>query len=237
LNWKFSFPEAVGGKQILVMKIQIGCGLTLLDGFVNIDNSPTLLLARMPRFVPALLHKLSLLNDEQLNFSRTMNDRKKDIKYASCLHLPYKDGSIEFVYGSHVLGWYFDKEQTNKVMQEVYRVLKPGGGARLSFFDVDKVLADFQQHRDTVKLKELLPPGRHALGRHQKLRSLFHHVNYNGIAMNAETFTRYAAKNGFVDIRQMPIGTSAMKPEWIAGVDLSERGGETIYMECRKPNG
>lgn len=216
-------------------KIQIGCGLTLLDGFVNIDNSPTLLLARLPRFVPTLLHKLSLLNNEQLNFSRTINARKKDILYASCLKLPYKDGSIDFVYGSHVLGWYFDKEQTSQVLQETYRVLKPGGGTRLSFFDVDMVLAAYQQHRDTVRLKELLPPGRHALGRHQKLRSFFHTVNYNGIPLNVETFRRYAEKNGFIDIRQLPAGTTTMEPEWIAGVDLNERAGETIYMECRKP--
>ena len=219
------------------MKIHIGCGSNLLDGFVNIDNSPTLFLARLPRFVSTTLHRLSLLNDQQLNFSRALSARKKDFMHASCLALPFKDNSVDFVYGSHVLGWCFDEDQTNQVVREVYRVLKPGGGARLSFFDVDKVLADYQEHRNTIRLKQSLPPGRHAWVRHQRLRSFFHHVNYNSIPLNAETFQLFLEKNGFRDIRQLPAGTTTMEPHWIEGVDLNEREGETIYMECRKPAG
>jgi len=70
------------------MKIHIGCGMTLLEGFVNIDNSPTAMLSRMPAFVPALLNKLSLLNDEQLGFSRRLRAGKKEFLYSNCLRLP-----------------------------------------------------------------------------------------------------------------------------------------------------
>jgi SAM-dependent methyltransferase len=216
------------------MKIHIGCGTTLLDGFINIDNSPTALLSKMPAFIPAILHKLSLINREQLGFSRVLRVKKKEFLYSNCLHLPFKDDTVEFAYSSHMLGWCLGQDQLHQFLRELYRVLGPGGGARLSFFDFDKVLADYQQHRDTVRLMGQMPLGAGEFSRSRKLKFLLSPNMQNGIPLNAETFGRYLDNHAFREIRALPAGETTMEVQWVAGLDLYQRNGESVYMECRK---
>jgi SAM-dependent methyltransferase len=216
------------------MKIHIGCGTTLLDGFVNIDNSPTALFSKMPAFIPSLMNKLKLLNSDQLSFSRTLRAKKNEFLYADCLRLPFKDNSIDFAYSSHMLGWCLGQDQLNLFLQELHRVLRPGGGARLSFFDLDKVLAEYQQHRNTVKLMEQMPLGAREFTRGQKVKLLFSPNMQNGIPLNPETFTDYLQRNGFREIQSLPAGATSMEIPWVQGLDLYQREGASIYMECRK---
>ncbi|HEY4108376.1 class I SAM-dependent methyltransferase [Puia sp.] len=216
------------------MKIHIGCGTTLLTGFVNIDNSPSALLSKMPGFVPSLLNKLSLINGEQLHFSRTLREKKDEFRYANCLHLPFPDGSIDFAYSSHMLGWCLGQHQIDEFVRELHRVLRPGGGARLSFFDLDKVVADYQQHRNTVRLMEQMPLGAQEFTRNRKIKLLFSPNMQNGIPLNAETFGDYLRRNSFRDIQHLPAGATTMDPEWVEGLDLYQRAGASVFMECRK---
>jgi len=215
-------------------KIHIGCGQNLLEGFINIDNSPTALLARLPSPLTALLNRLSLINSDQLEFSQRLRQRKKDFLYSNCLHLPLKDGSVDFCYSSHMLGWCLSHEQLDAFFKELYRVLKPGGGVRLSFFDFDSLLAGYQQHRSTIDLFSRMPLGAHEFDFKDKLKFLFSRNMRNGIPLNIETISRFLEKYHFSDIRSLPAGATLMPPEWVKGLDLFERAGESIYIECRK---
>ncbi|HLZ88962.1 MAG TPA: methyltransferase domain-containing protein [Puia sp.] len=216
------------------MKIHIGCGSTLLPGFINIDNSPTALLSKMPGFVPSLLGRLSLINEDQLSFSRMLREKKKEFLYSNCLRLPFKDNTVDFAYSSHMLGWCLGQEQINRFLRELHRVLRPGGGARLSFFDFDKVLADYQQHRNTVRLMGQMPLGAHEFSRGQKLKLLLSPNMQNGIPLNPETFRDYLEKNAFREVTVLPAGATTMEEEWVKGLDLCQRADESVYMECRK---
>jgi len=215
------------------MKIHIGCGDSLLKGFVNIDNSPTALLSKMPAFIPALLNKLSLVNVEQLGFSRVLRERKNDFLYADCLELPFKDNYVDFAYSSHMVGWCLGQDQLHQFVREVHRVLKPGGGLRCSFFNIDKVLADYQQHRNTIRLMEQMPLGAAEFGRGRKLKLLLNNLQ-NAIPLNADTFTGYLKEQDFRDIRTLPAGKTTMNSGWVEGLDLYQRQDDSIYMECRK---
>ena len=215
-------------------KIHIGCGQNLLEGFINIDNSPTALLARLPSPLTALLNRLSLINSDQLAFSRTLRQRKKDFLYSNCLRLPLKDGSVDFCYSSHMLGWCLSHEQLDAFFKELYRVLKPGGGVRLSFFDFDSLLAGYQQHRSTIDLFSRMPLGVREFDFRDKLKFLLRRNMQNGIPLNAETITQYLEKYHFREIRTVPAGETLMPPEWVQGVDLFERAKESVYIECRK---
>jgi ubiquinone/menaquinone biosynthesis C-methylase UbiE len=216
------------------MKLHIGCGTTLLEGFVNIDNSPTALLAKMPGFVPAVMRRLGLINEEQLNFSRMLRAKKQEFRYADCLRLPFAADTMDFAYSSHMLGWCLGQDQLDRFVRELYRVLRPGGGARLSFFDFDKVLAEYQQHRNTVRFMEQMPLGAQEFTRGKKLKLLFSPNMQNGIPLNVETFTDYLGKGGFRDIKHLPAGVTTMDAQWVAGLDLNQRSGASVYMECRK---
>src|ERR1700743_546002 len=98
------------------MKIHIGCGMTILDGFVNMENSPTLFLSKLPPPVLSLFGRLSLLTKDQLSFADLVRSRRKDFKYADCLRLPFADNSVDFAYSSHLLGWYLGKDQLHRFL-------------------------------------------------------------------------------------------------------------------------
>ena len=216
------------------MKIHIGCGATLLHGFVNIDNSPSALLSKLPSPAATLLHKLSLISGDQLELSQRLRSGKKEFLYCNCLKLPFADNTVDFAYSSHMLGWCLGQEQLRRFVREVHRVLRPGGGMRISFFDFDKVVAAYGQHRSTIRLMGQLPLGADEFSFRRKLKLLLSPNMQNGMPLNAETFERYLEEQGFRDIRVLKAGETSMEPEWVEAVDLCERPDESIYMECRK---
>jgi SAM-dependent methyltransferase len=216
------------------MKLHLGCGMTLLEGFVNIDNSPTVLLAKMPYAIPAILRKISLVNQYQLEFLKTLQGSHFNLRYANVLKLPFNDNSVDFCYSSHMLGWCLSYGQLNRFAREVYRVLKPGGAGRLSFFDFDKLLDTYRQHRSTMQLMERMPLGIREFTWRQKLKFLFSPNMNNGIPLNAETLTPILEAAGFVNIRVVGAGETGLETAMVEGVDLAERPNESVYMECRK---
>ena len=216
------------------MKIHIGCGTTILDGFVNLDNSPTMLLSKLPAPVLSFFGRLSLLNRDQLAFAGVLRSRKKDVIYGDSLRLPFANGSVDFAYSSHLLGWYLGKDQVNKFVQELYRVLRPGGGIRLSFYNLDKILADYQQHRDTIRLMDRMPWGSTEFNFRSRLKFLLNRNIQNVLPLNVETFSRYLEGNGFHEIRSLAAGETTMEARWVEGLDLYQRSTESIYIEARK---
>ena len=174
------------------------------------------------------------MNTTQLGFARILKQHKNEFLYSSCVRLPFKDNSINFAYSSHMLGWCLGKDQLHQFLRELSRVLRPGGGARLSFFDLDKVLSDYQRHRDTIGLMNALPLGANEFTFRQKLKLLLSPNMQNGIPLNAETFGHYLEEHGFGAIRVLEAGATTMDPQWVEGLDLAERAGESIYMECLK---
>jgi SAM-dependent methyltransferase len=216
------------------MRIHIGCGTTILDGFINMDNSPTLLLSKLPAPVLSFFGRLSLLNRDQLDFAEVLRSRKKDIIYGDCLRLPFADNSVDFAYSSHLLGWYLGKDQINKFVQELHRVLRPGGGIRLSSFDLDKILADYQRHRDTIRLMDRMPLGSNEFSFRSRLKFLLNRNMQNALPLNVETFSRYLEANGFREVRSLAAGETTMETPWVEGLDLYQRSAESIYIEARK---
>ena len=216
------------------MKIHIGCGTTILDGFVNIDNSPTALFSKLPGPILSLLARISLLNRHQEGFAKQLRARKKDFLYADCMKMPFKDNSVDFAYSSHMLGWCLGQNQITQFLQEVHRVLRPGGGVRFSFFDFDKLLADYQQHRNTIRLMEHMPLGASEFSFSRKLKLLLSPNMQNGLPLNVETFSRYLEANGFGEIRSLAAGETTMDAKWVEALDLYQRSSDSIYIEARK---
>jgi ubiquinone/menaquinone biosynthesis C-methylase UbiE len=94
------------------MRINLGCGKSPTEGWVNYDNSPRV------RF-------------------RIGWGRNAHIRYANALRLPHPDNSVDVIYSSHMLE-HLDRSQANRFMREALRVLIPGGILRLAVPDLKK---------------------------------------------------------------------------------------------------
>src|SRR5438128_681127 len=80
-------------------RVNIGCGMGALDGWLNFDNSISVRLARLG-ILPELI--ASLLRPEQLSFIEYA--RKHQIKYADATkRIPLPDSSASTVLSSHML--------------------------------------------------------------------------------------------------------------------------------------
>ena len=82
------------------IKVNIGCGRSPTNGWINMDNSPAIKLANSP-FKYKIARTLKLLNPEQIE-NIEWNKLNK-IQFADATKsLPLKDSSVECIYTSHM---------------------------------------------------------------------------------------------------------------------------------------
>ena len=107
------------------LKLNIGCGKTILPGWVNLDNSPSVMISKIP-FLKTVLFQAGLINRDQ-----SQNEWPKEIVWCDVSRrIPFPSGSVDKLYSSHFLE-HLDREQGVRVMGEAFRVLKKRGIFRL----------------------------------------------------------------------------------------------------------
>lgn len=105
--------------------INLGCGLSIAPGWINIDNSPNARLSKYPRLKWALW-KLGVLSRPHYDVAWSRSIQIHDLRK----RLPYPDSSIDYVYTSHFLE-HLSRHDAQKLIVEAFRVMKPGGLLRV----------------------------------------------------------------------------------------------------------
>jgi SAM-dependent methyltransferase len=114
------------------MKLHLGCGPHFLPDWVNVDYSLGAKLATMP-IVGPLVKSLGLFNIEW-NPRIILHDLSKP--------LPWPDASADCIYTSHTLE-HLRREDGERLIQECYRILKPGGVLRIVVPDLKASVEDY----------------------------------------------------------------------------------------------
>ena len=113
-------------------RVNLGCGLNAVEGWLNLDRSPNLVLDRA-YLLKVLLRRMGLLSDGHMaRWPR--NVVLHDVRRG----LPLQDGAAEAIYSSHMLE-HLHFEDASKVLNECVRVLQPGGIIRLALPDALEV--------------------------------------------------------------------------------------------------
>lgn len=122
-------------------RLHLGCGLTAPQGWLNVDGSWNARLAKFPllRAFAAALHVIPR-HVAETPWSRDIFI--SDLAKA----LPFPDGSFEAVYSSHTLE-HLHLEEAHRLLKECYRVLAPGGVARMVVPDVKAFVQDYLGQR------------------------------------------------------------------------------------------
>lgn len=126
--------KAWPGKDTL--KLNLGCGLAVAKGWINIDGSLNALVASWPEFIHKVLYRFSGSNRyySEAEYCRLL--RQNDFLHHDLAYgIPFADNTADFVYSSHFLEHLFKKDALT-LLKESCRVLKPGGTVRVCVPDL-----------------------------------------------------------------------------------------------------
>lgn len=127
------------------MRLNIGSGENAVEGYINLDYSPNVLLSRVPLLKTAM-GGLKLLKPEH------MKSWDKKIIYKDARKLKYPDNSIELIYSSHFLEhiYYWEAEA---LLKSCHRFLAPRGTIRLALPDYKLLAKDFIEKHEREPLE------------------------------------------------------------------------------------
>lgn len=119
-----------------LVKVNLGCGLAVAQGWINVDASLNALVASWPRAVHKLLYRLSGANryyslEQYCDLLENHVFMHHDLSHG----IPLTDQSADFVYTSHFLEHLFKKD-AERLLTDCHRALKSGGIIRVCVPDL-----------------------------------------------------------------------------------------------------
>lgn len=210
-------------------KINVGCGTNPTPGWLNLDNSPSVLLARVPALMNAL-GATGLLSGFRLTFAKAA--QAGGIRWADAKHLPVADASAEVLYSSHMVE-HLDPPEMRLFLAEVRRVLVPGGILRLGVPDLAILVRDYLTTRDADSFIAATLMAREK-SRSVRDRLIAIVMGHRGHAWlyDGPSLVRLLEAEGFRDVVEVPAGETTIPAP--GALDLHERAGETVYVEARR---
>jgi predicted SAM-dependent methyltransferase len=130
------------------VKVNLGCGLQVARGWVNVDGSLNSLVASSPRWMVSLAYKFS---GARQFYSREYfcDTLQNNFFVHHNLHhgIPLDDRTADFVYSSHFLE-HLDRIHARKLLEDCFRVLKEKGVLRIAVPDLEYA---WEMYRDGDK--------------------------------------------------------------------------------------
>jgi SAM-dependent methyltransferase len=203
-----------------LVKINLGCGLAVCDGWINVDASLNAMAAAWPQSAHRVLYRLSGANQyySSDDYCRLLEDHRF-VHHDAAYGLPFADNAADFIYSSHFLEHLF-RDEAQHVLREAWRTLKPGGAIRVCVPDLAHAIALYAAGDKRAMLANYFFVEDRAsfLARHKYM--------YDFDLLRAEL-----AEAGFDDIRRCAY-REGRTPD-IAHLD--NRPEETLYVEAIKP--
>ncbi len=193
-------------------KINIGSGLSGVPGWYNIDNSPTILLARLP-----LGRRLF----------RTPNWPKDVHRHNVRKGLPFPDESVRHIYSSHTFE-HFTWDDSLRLARECFRVLQNEGVIRIVVPDLGLVVREYLQDPDPLASHRFLK--RLALG--HTVHDLIHPGANHSQMFDERSLVHLLRQTGFTQVEVSHFMESRI-PD-IADIELEVRKRESLYVEAVK---
>ena len=212
------------------MRINIGCGQTIIVGWRNLDNSFSVKLANLG-LLARLISSIGLLAKSQKEFIEFAQQHA--IEYADATKIPCEDDACEVLYTSHMLE-HLDPVEAKAFLREALRILQPGGIIRIAVPDLQKLVGEYCESEDADKfLSSTLMCIERPKGLAEKLRLLTVGTRHHQWMYDGKSLSRLLLGQGFVGPTvQNPGNTQIPNP---SPLDLNERVEESVYVEATKP--
>lgn len=209
--------------------INVGCGATPTPGWNNYDNSFMVLLSRIPFFL-SLLRRAGFISPERAAFVNVVTSGT--IRWAEASRLPEPSNRARAIYSSHMFE-HLDRQQATDFLDEVKRVLAPGGILRLAVPDLSLLVDHYVADRDA----DSFVASTHLASEHpktvlQKCRRLLVGERHHAWMYDGSSLVRLLESAGFVDVRVVPAAVTGIVDP--GALDLREREHESVYVEARR---
>jgi SAM-dependent methyltransferase len=194
------------------IKINIGCGVSGLEGWHNFDNSLTVTLSRIP------------LANRLLKLPRWPREvHRYDVRKG----LPFKTESVRYIYSSHTFE-HFTYAESLKVVRECFRVLEAGGVIRIAVPDLELIVRDYLADKDALASHTFIS----RMMLNHSLQDLVHPGSNHSQMFDARSLIYLLQEAGFANPSVRAFRDSAV-PE-IEGLELEVRRDESLYVETQK---
>lgn len=137
-----------------LVKINLGCGLAVAKGWINVDASLNALVASWPGIVHRVLYRLSGAN-RYYTCSEYCELLQRHIFVHRDLsgQLPFPDGSADYVYCSHFLE-HLSRPDAVRLLAEAHRILKKDGIFRVCVPDLAYAVSLYGQGKPEKMLQD-----------------------------------------------------------------------------------
>lgn len=119
-----------------LVKVNLGCGLRVANGWLNIDGSLNALIASWPRWMHRLAYRYSgSHNYYSIEEYCGILENHAFLYHDLAISLPLYENSVDFIYSSHFLEHLF-KDDAAALLKSCALALKPGRTIRISIPDL-----------------------------------------------------------------------------------------------------
>ncbi|MBU3917549.1 methyltransferase domain-containing protein [bacterium] len=137
-----------------LVKVNLGCGLSVAQGWLNIDGSLNAMIAACPNWLHKILYRLSgsrqYYNSEQYC---SILKNHQFLHHDLSLSLPLRDKTVDFIYSSHFFEHLFKDDAAN-LLRACACALKPGGMIRISVPDLAYAVSLYGNGKKTEMLED-----------------------------------------------------------------------------------
>jgi ubiquinone/menaquinone biosynthesis C-methylase UbiE len=224
-------------------KLNLGCGPNAPSGWLNVDGSWNAWFSYHPH-LRKMLEAVGLINSTNQGAHWNVRPIVHDLRRP----LPFKENTFSAIYASHVLEHLYLVE-SQRLLGECKRVLKPGGVIRLVVPDLRFMVTDYLQRKnggnpthpeemsaadhlnERLGFRSPAPPAGNIVFRFYAVWKDFHSHKW---MYDSESLTRYLNLAGFEEVSKKEFLKSEIPG--IEDVETSERilGGAGICIEGRK---
>ncbi len=214
--------------------VNVGCGASPTDGWINLDSSPSVRLCRRPLLLQ-LLRYTKLISNRNFGFAKVA--RQKGIQYGDVSkRLPLADDSCDVIYSCHMLE-HIVTRRVGHSLQEMRRVLKPGGVIRIAVPDLRRMAEQYIQTGDADEFMHRCMMGKFWNDLETITSRFLFAINGNPSVhkwmYDGKSLICALEKNGFVAARIMQDGETIIP--FKVTLDLAERSPESVFVEAMKP--
>jgi len=201
--------------------VNFGCGASFApshSGYMNIDGSLTILLARLP--LPATAF------GSRADFVRVL--RANHVRYGTARGLKLPEGSLDGFYASHVLE-HLSRRDCENLLLRVRRWLKPSGVLRVVLPDLKRSAKSYVE--GTTDASRFVASTYLAEDGLRWWETLFGHIQHRWM-YDAASLSQLLERLGFREIQECEMNQGRLPA--LNCLDIPSRQAESFYVEACK---